>query len=273
MKKQILIRFNGILLFCFVITACGGGGDNYDLFFLSDYQKIGAGIAAKTYIPGVYDCSNFSVHFYQESNKAGLPCRVRIGDAGGKGFSGGMHAWNSVLINRQWVDWEPQYNDIHYGHTKTSNHYYTNGYGGYTWEELERIMYELIGRTAPSSLIDAYEIDKYLFGRAENGDPTNENSPFHYYFGGLRFGVDVFLSDYTLSYFQVALPNKGRGLFYITTADMKMHFVYRVNDNFYVVADLRSLDPVEGRSVIKDEVDFSGEGTFLPIDPSLWPEL
>ena len=253
--------FNGILLFCLVIISCGSDSE-YELFYLADYQKVGESVAEKTWIEDEYDCSNFSVQFYQNCYKAGLPCRVRSGDSGGKGFSGGRHAWNSVLIDRKWVDWEPQINDIHYGHTKTSTSV-GGAFSDYTYEELTRIMYELIGRTVPKNIIDTHEIDMYLY----------ENSPFHYYFGGRRFGLDISLSGYDLAYFQANLPNNGDGKFFISSADMKVHWVYRMSNIFYVVVNIRSIDPVDGRSIIQDNVDFSEEGIFLPIDPFLWPQL
>ncbi len=132
-----------IVIFSFVIDSCDTNNTGIDTnTALYKYQSVGKSVAAKEWSQD-YDCSNFSVQFYQNCFKAGLPCRVRIGDSGGHGFVKESHAWNSVFINGQWVDWEPQYNSIHYGHIKTST-LIGGRWGQTTSEDLSRIIYELI---------------------------------------------------------------------------------------------------------------------------------
>jgi len=180
-------------------TACDDG-NNDETDDLIQYQKLGASVAAKSWSED-YDCSNFSVQFYQNCFNAGLPCRVRNGDSGGQGFDIGRHAWNSVLINAQWVDWEPQYNGIHFGHIKTSTLIGGN-WGSYTKEDITRVLYELVGRNVPASIIDTHEIDKYLW----------EDSPFNPYFNSFAYCVnDDPDSDYYVGRFQSELPNNGDG--------------------------------------------------------------
>jgi len=263
MKYRYSLVINCILL-CIATTTCKNNNDNYS--DLDIYQKTGASVAARKYVEGEYDCSNFSVQFFKDCLNAGLPCRVRIGEAGGKGFTSGNHAWNSVWINGQWLDWEPQENNIHKGHKQTITKVdSTAGWDSYSCEELERIMYELIGKNVPVSIVDSHEIDKYLY----------EDSPFNFYFPGLHIGTDITLPEYNLTYFRNSLPNNGDGLFYITFSNNAVHWIYNMNNNFFAIVNLRSIDPVPGRSIMGDNsesMDFSNGGEFFKPVSSVWPK-
>jgi hypothetical protein len=157
------INLAGLLcVICFMYTTCDDlmdGGRGAQIPDLQNYQNTGASVAAREW-PENYDCSNFSTQFYQNCYKAGLPCRVRLGVSGGDGFETGAHAWNSVKIDGIWVDWEPQKNSPHSGHTQTTTN--LGGiWGDYTQEGVARIIYELVGRYVPKHIIDNYEIDTY----------------------------------------------------------------------------------------------------------------
>ena len=273
MKKKTFVGLVSIVSLCFIMIACldgwgngeiNGGSNSESNNDLKKYQEVGASVAAKTWVEDEYDCSNFTVQFYQDCYKIGLPCRVRNGNSGGSRFEVERHAWNSVLIEGQWVDWEPQINNVYNGHTQTSTSAGLS-WGTYTWEELTRIFYELIGRNVPKNIIDAYEIDKY----------TYHNSPFNNYFGGLCIGEDITLPAFTLPYIQSQLPNNGDGSFYITFSNMLVHWFYKMDGKHYVVVNLRSLDHAAGRSIIQNNanVDFSEDGAFFRLDPSIWPKL
>ena len=258
MKKNKFILLS--IIFYLLIIACKSNENDENNNDLIRYQSIGASVAEKIWTEDEYDCSNFSVQFYQNCINAGLPCRIRIGS--GYGANGDLnHAWNSVWINGKWVDWEPQENNIRYDHKKTSTSIGLQ-WGDYTEEEILRIMYELIGRNVPKNIIDNYEIDMHLY----------KNSPFSQYFPGLRINTDITLPPYNMSEVQANIPNNGDSTFYITFSNMIVHWFYKYNDNYYVITNIRSLDSVTGRSIIDIEnIDFSKNGDFLTIDSSRWP--
>ena len=186
-----------------------------------DYRRIGAAVAEKTWTND-YDCSNFSVAFYKACKEAGLPARVRSGDSGGSNFRVGRHAWNSVLIDGRWLDWEPQLNEIYNGHTqtwtnKTFSHDKTVFYYS---EDFTRMRYELVGSTVPWHVIDSYEID--------------DNMPqFYEYFGGKIFNG----ADYTV--------NDGEGIWFYD--DGTVVYAYHLKGYLY---EKTISDPPAGRNVV-----------------------
>lgn len=221
----------------------GGGVVNTQAADTQKYKNAGATVASRPWSDD-YDCSNFSTQFYQNCYKTGLPCRVRLGTAGG-GFTAGNHAWNSVKINGQWVDWEPQLNAAYSGHTKTS----TPVAGVFTEEDIARILYEGVGRYVPSIVISQYEIDKYLF----------ENSPFNQYF----VKVAECISDNPaanaslIAQLSSNLPKNGDGDMYISNDYLHLAWVFKHNNKYYIIVDVEETDPVEGRQVLKPKTPAS----------------
>jgi hypothetical protein len=256
MKNLYFIGIVGIL---FMFAACDsptGGGSSLELTDLQKYQSIGRIVAEKTWSAD-YDCSNFSTQFYQNCFKAGLPSRVRAGISGGNGFSADDHAWNSILIDGEWVDWEPQSNSVHIGHTKTSTSPGAE-WGVFTEEDFVRILYELIGRNVPTYIIDSYEIDDHLF----------KSSPFNSYFNGYCLTDDPAYNQF-VSQLMLRAPNNGDGVLAISNNRLHLLFAYKLGDKYYGVVNLEENDPVNGRSVIKQNGlshDFTTATEFIKID-------
>jgi hypothetical protein len=244
MKKLFVSIPALIVVFGLAFSSCenpsGGGGDYVpQLTDLQKYQNAGSSVAARDWSED-YDCSNFSTQLYQNCYKAGIPCRVRLGRAGGAGFtSGENHAWNSVKINGRWVDWEPQANAVHSGHKKTSS---PSGWGSYTEEDLTRIMYETIGKYVPSTVIDSHEIDKYL----------SDGSPFNQYFVPLA----ECLSDDPVAYAALIsqltneLPNNGDGDMYIVNL-LYLAWAFKLDNKYYAIMGIEQTDPAEGRQALR----------------------
>jgi hypothetical protein len=237
--KMKILYFIGIVGILFMFVACDhdGGGSSLQLTDLQKYQNIGRTVAAKNWSAG-YDCSNFSTQFYQNCYREGLPSRVRVGISGGSGFSADNHTWNSVLIDDQWVDWEPQTNSVHTGHIKTST---SSGaeWGAFTEEDFVRILYELIGRNVPAYIIDAYEIDAHLF----------KDSPFNSYFNGYCLTDDP-VYTYFVSQLMTQVPDNGDGVLAISNDRLHLLFAYKLSGKYYGVENLEKNDPADGRSII-----------------------
>jgi hypothetical protein len=259
MLKMKNLYFIGIVGILFIFTACdspAGGESSLQSTDLQKYQNIGGIVAAKAWSAD-YDCSNFSTQFYQNCYKAGLPSRVRVGISGGNGFSAGNHTWNSVLIDGQWVDWEPQSNSVHIGHIKTSTSPGA-GWGEFTEEDFVRILYELIGRNVPTHIIDSYEIDAYLF----------KDSPFNSHFNGYCLTDDPAYSQF-VSQLMTRAPNNGDGVLAISNNKLHLLFAYKLSGKYYGVENLEENDPVNGRSVINQNSlrhDFTTATDFIKID-------
>ena len=248
-----------IIILCFFTVAC------YDAVVVPvsemdiqpdeyDYKAIGAGVSAKEYSAANYDCSNFSVQFYQEAFKNNLPCRVRLGRSGGNGFSSpGPHAWNSILLGDQWLDWEPQTNSIHNGHTKTSTSA-GPGWGTFLEEDLIRMLYELVGRYVPSSVIDKYEVDSHLL----------KKSPFNFYFPAYCLSDDP---DYItlVNRLKISAPNNGDGVITISADKLHIMFAYRYNGKYWGIDNLEEHDPAEGRYIKHNTLnhDFTASTEFI----------
>ncbi|MDR1638015.1 MAG: hypothetical protein LBR93_11855 [Treponema sp.] len=213
---------------------------------LQKYQNAGASVAARIWSEN-YDCSNFSTQFYQNCYKAGLPCRVRLGRSGGQGFlQPENHAWNSVKINGEWVDWEPQINSPHSGHTKTATKL-TSIWGNYTTEDIARIIYELVGRYVPDSVIDGYEIDTYW----------RSNSPFYQYFVPYSYCLSDKTDSDTVDLVSQLngggyIPNNNSGDIFAFGGQKQGHifFFFRYNSKIYGIDNLEEGDPIEGRSAV-----------------------
>jgi len=236
-KQSLVFSIRVLFLFGIVFTACSNSTDG-GLEDLVKYEYVGASVARKEWTEN-YDCSNFSVQFYQNCYKAGLPCRVRFGEA--TAWGGGGHAYNSVKIDGRWLDWEPQYNFIYNGHTKRPEEKVSK----------ERFEYELIGRTVPSSVIDNYEIDKNF-------------SVFIPYFNGYCLSDDPAYN--TLIGLLGWLSNLHS--IYITNNN-NILFVYKINDKYYGIEYSEETDPIEGRSVIKPnrlKYDFTEATEFIERD-------
>jgi hypothetical protein len=256
MKRSYFIGIVGIF---FMFAACdspAGGGTSPQSTDLQKYQDIGRIVAAKTWSAD-YDCSNFSTQFYQNCYRAGLSSRVRAGISGGNGFSSGNHTWNSVLIDGQWVDWEPQSNSVHIGHIKTSTSPGA-GWGTFTEEDFVRILYELIGRNVPTYIIDSYEIDDHIF----------EDSPFNSYFNGYCLTDDPSYNQF-VSKLMTQAPNNGDGVLAISNNELHLLFAYKLNDKYYGVVNLEENDPLNGRNIINQNGlrhDFTTATEFIKID-------
>lgn len=233
-----------LLVVCLAYIACKNpeGGGSPPPPDLQRYQNIGAGVAAKPWSTN-YDCSNFSTQFYQNCYKAGLPCRVRLGTSGGPDFSAGDHAWNSVKINGQWVNWEPQKNSVYSGHTQTRTPMSVGG-DNFVKEDIARIIYELVGRYVPGSVIDNYEIDAYW----------NENSPFYRHFLFMAYCLsddkNQNAQDLVLS-LETEIPNNNSGDIFISSDQKHLFFFFKYNSKYYGIGNLEENDPVEGRSAVK----------------------
>ena len=261
-------HFFGLLIFLLMINLTFMSCEIEHKFNNSDltrYEQAGESVAAKNWTVD-YDCSNFSVQFYQNCYKSGLPCRIRFGLSGGGGFSEEPHAWNSVFIEGQWVDWEPQLNCIYYWHNQNQGYnslteMFLSPYKRY---DIYRLMHELIGRNVPSHIIDTYEIDKHL----------TKDSPFNYYFNGLCIGEETSVfSDY-LKYFQHYLSSSGQGdvfkFFYSDT----LFWVYNLNGKYYVLEHLEANDPMGGRRITRNSLkgDFPISVELSQVDNSLLQE-
>ncbi|MDR0720397.1 MAG: hypothetical protein LBF78_12240 [Treponema sp.] len=241
-----------LFVLCLAYTACKDpmAGEDPWSKDLEKYQNIGAGVAARKWSQD-YDCSNFSTQFYQNCYKAGLPCRVRLGTSGGPNFSEGNHAWNSVKLNGQWVNWEPQKNSVYDGHTQTKTPL-DDSPDSITSEDLTRIIYELVGRHVPSNVIDVYEIDNHW----------SENSPFYRYFLSLAYclsdtgnpDIDDFISD-----LQPYIPHDNSGGMFISEYKKHLFFFFKYNSKYYGINNLEENDPVEGRNVMKENRLTPGE--------------
>jgi hypothetical protein len=238
MKKGIFWGAICSLFAGFIFAACdssGGGGG----FQLTDYQNVGASVAAKKWTE-TYDCSNFSTQFYQNCYQAGLPCRVRAGQSGGRNFSRDNHAWNSVKINGTWVNWEPQLNAVYDGHTQTQTKI-GSGWGKFYEEDIVRIIYETVGRYVPKNIIDAYEIDTYW----------NTKSPFYLYFISKSYCLsnDPDQNAQMISFLQNEIPDNDSGDIFITTDYQHLFFFFKHNNQYYAIENLETADPVEGRNI------------------------
>jgi len=253
MKK--IIKLFSITIFTlvigFLIITCSNGGNDGEKADIARYKKIGESVAAKKYVDDVYNRQNFATQFYQNCYKAGLPCRARSGTSGGKGWSRGSHAWNSVLINGKWVDWEPQSNKVHIGHIQTPGTASAQlQMFNYTTRDLTRLLYELVGRNVPSNIIDLGLISDGLY----------DTGRFSTYFEGLCIDDNhtsaCLISG--LNSFRLQLPNNGDGGSYAIVQGqipIMIAWIYKMNDKHYAVEHLQKYDSVPGRSVFYNEVD------------------
>jgi hypothetical protein len=229
-------QFFSLLCLCviaLVFVSCidtAGGGVTYRL---EDFQEVGASVAAREWKDD-YDCSNFSVQFYQNCYEAGLPCRIRFGISGGSQFGVGSHAWNSVEINGEWVNWEPQLNDIYNGHDQTWNP--IEGWGNIVEEDISRIEYEMIGRYVPESMINLYEIDANIY----------DSTAFYPFFVPRAY---CFSNDpnaqYLVSQFEAEFPENKDGAMYLFDS-MYLIFIFKFSGKYY---GMEENDPFEGRSI------------------------
>jgi hypothetical protein len=248
MKRTVKL-FKAVIIFLIIlvfVVACPVNTPSD----LDKYKQIGALVAAKTYVDDIYNCQNFATQFYQNCYKEKMQCRIRSGTAGGSGFSGGNHAWNSVFIDGKWVDWEPQINNIHNGHVKT----YTSGSSAlsmfmYSLEDVNRILYELVGRKVPSNVIDQGTIHNGLY----------DDGRFISYFGG--FCVDDNLTSEiiynNLNGFRTNLPENGNGGFYAIVLEnipIMLAWIYKMGNKHYAIENLETLDPVGGRYIINHNI-------------------
>jgi hypothetical protein len=244
MKKGNLAGL--LFVLCFLYTACDNPTSSGDPqpSDLQKYQNIGARVAAKKWSVN-YDCSNFSTQFYQNCYKAGLPCRVRLGTSGGPDFSAGNHAWNSVKINGQWVNWEPQKNSVYSGHTQTKTTPSGIDMGNFTEEDVGRIIYELVGRYVPGNVIDAYEIDTYW----------GKNSPFYGHFLSIASCLSddgsQIIQDLISNTLQHEIPDDNSGGIFITADKKHLIFFFQYNSKYYGIVNLEENDPAEGRNAAK----------------------
>jgi hypothetical protein len=263
MNKKNFIGLVFAIVICFIFAACdtsaGGGDSDLQLADLQKYQNAGAAVAARTWTEN-YDCSNFSVQFYQNCSKAGLPCRVRAGKSGGSRFSVENHSWNSVKINGTWVNWEPQLNDVYTGHQQTRTPM-GDGWSNFVAEDITRIVYENIGKYVPEHIIDQYEIDTYW----------NDKSPFYPYFISQSHCIsdDKDMQD-LVAYLQNEIPHDNSGDIFIDK-DQHLFFFFKYNNKYYGIENIDASDPVEGRSVItrdnlKEIINSNTEFTKLKID-------
>jgi len=264
-KKVLPGMFVILLVSGMVFVSCNDltGGGSSSLTDLQKYQNVGASVAAKEWTEN-YDCSNFSTQFYQNCFKAGLPCRVRIGESSLNNLSAVGHAWNSVKIDGIWVNWEPQANSVYNGHRQTRTQI-GPGCGNFVEEDIIRIIYETIGKYVPSNIIDTYEIDAYW----------GDNSPFYQYF----LSVSDCLSDDQdqnvqdlVSYLQSKISDNGSGNIFISDDQLHLAFFFRYNNKYYGIENLEESDPLEGRSVtktnnLKDIIISSTGFTALNINP------
>jgi hypothetical protein len=261
MKKSNFIAGFCIVFIGFLFITCdiSTGGGSSPLANLQAYQNVGASVAAKTW-NNSYDCSNFSTQFYQNCYKAGLPCRVRLGVSGGDNFDSGDHAWNSVKIDGEWVNWEPQINDIYNGHRQTRTPL-GSGWGSFVVEDIARIIYETVGKYVPKSVIDSYEIDTHW----------SNNSSFLQYFVPISFCLsdDQDSQDLVL-YLQTQLPNNNSGAIF-TEDGQHLQLFFKYNNKYYAIENIDERDPLEGRSAVKqntlkDSINLNKEFIRLDVD-------
>jgi hypothetical protein len=234
MKKACL---SVLLVMCFIATACDDLSEESGVQVINEetYKTVGAGVAAKDWSEN-YDCSNFSTQFYQNCYKAGLPCRIRFGKSGGEGAPED-HAWNSVKINGQWLDWEPQINSIFSGHKQIKTTLEST-WGNFYKEDISRIIYEAIGRYVPSSVIDNYEID----------DHWDKDSPFYKYFLPLAYCLSNDPSaEGLVQWLQPEIPDNNSGDVYIFE-EKYLFFFFKYQNKYYGIEHLENNDPLEGRS-------------------------
>lgn len=261
MKKRNFAGLSGVLIvLCLLLIACPYPIDNVRSATLQDYEQVAASFPYREWIEDEYDCSNFSIQFYQNCYKANLPCRVRIGAADGIG-SELNHAWNSVKIKGLWVDWEPQLKEIYNSHKKTSTPM-GDGWGKFTNEDVLRMMYELIGRKVPSSVIDAYEIDAHI----------HKNSPYNTFFNGYCISNDPDYSSWIALYFSKDMKNDGEGGYYCVN-EQHVAFYYRLGGKYYGVEYMERDDPVAGRNAVEQNRlinDFTSLSEFREIDVNLF---
>jgi hypothetical protein len=255
MKRLIAAVLAGVLfVFAGCDTAFNSNGSK-DTAQLADYENAGRTVAKKPSSQN-YDCSNYSTQFYQNCYKAGLSCRIKVGVAGGNNVP---HAWNSVKIDGVWLDWEPQLNSVHSGHTQTSTP--TPVWGdSVTNEDITRMMYELVGRKVPERIIDDYEIDTHLV----------RNSPFNKYFDGYCLSDDPAYNA-LVKMLQSVIPNNGDGTITVSPKGFHVLFMYKQNDKCYGIDGLEKNDPVEGRSFTggnRLKLDF----TSTTATEFIWPE-
>jgi hypothetical protein len=223
-------------------SSCAGGGGGGPLTDLQRYDDAGSSVAAKEYSEN-YDCSNYSTQFYQNCYKAGLPCRVRLGKAGGEAFSdsGVDHAWNSVKIEGQWVDWEPQLNRIYTGHVQEQTKDTTNSGITYIVEDIVRIIYETVGKYVPRTVIDTYEID--------DNWATKPFLPYYIPLAECISDSDDAYSKALVNYLKTQLIGGIEGdIFIDDDADAHFHLFFRYNNAYYAVFNIDESDPPEGRA-------------------------
>jgi hypothetical protein len=264
MKKNYSVNLLCIFFICLIFTACDINiAPTHKEYRLSDYKNVGESVASKSWSAD-YDCSNFAVQFYQNCYRAGLPCRIRLGLSGGDLFSSNNHAWNSVEINGEWVNWEPQLNDMYNGHRQTwnptsSSHFYQ--------EDLSRIIYEMIGKYVPESFINLYEIDAYW----------SYNSPFYPFFVPIAYCLsdDVDPNIQALrANLETIIPDNNSGGIVIFDQNVLLFF-FQYKNKYYGIGNLTSAknDPLEGRSIVqersvKDVILSASEYATLDIDLS-----
>jgi hypothetical protein len=247
MKKLFVSIPALIAVFGLAFSSCenpsGGGEYVPQLTDQQKYENAGKDVAARTWSED-YDCSNFSTQFYQNCYKAGIPSRVRLGISGGAGFTAENHAWNSVKINGQWVDWEPQANAVHSGHKKTASPIISGvKKTSFTDEQVTRIMYETIGKNVPSPVIDSHEIDKYL----------TDGSPFNQHFVSLAVCLsdDAAANAAIINQLNKDLPNNGDGDMYISDDLEHLAWAFNLGGKYYMITNIEQTDPVEGRQVLR----------------------
>ncbi len=264
MKRKHILSLICFLITGFVfIVSCNNLADE-PRYSLADYQAVGTSVFLRDWTED-YDCSNFSVQFYQNCYKAGLPCRVRSGMSGGSMFEIGRHAWNSVKINGKWVNWEPQFNNVYEDHRQTWTP--MGGEWGTIYDEdIARMLYEYIGRHVPEPIINLHEIDDSLYN----------DTPFYPFFVPRAYC----LNDDTSAEMQAIMlevesymsEHDQVGLFAILDSTYFV-FIFKYYNKYYGIEDLQVNDPLEGRSVIegksiKELVNSGADFTVLDVDIS-----
>lgn len=260
MKERNFFGLFCLLFIGFLLVSCDTGTKNSgDTYRLKDYQEVGASVAAREWTTN-YDCSNFSVQFYQNCLKAGLPCRVRLGLSGGSSFEVGNHAWNSVKINGKWVSWEPQFNDVYDGHYQTRT---PDPDSIYFQEDYSRIIYEMVGRYVPESIINLYEIDTHW----------DTDSPFYPFYVPVAYCLTDDLNvnvQALVSELSSAIPdNDSGGIFFMEDNEVSIFFFFKYNNKYYGMDNLQENDPMEGRSIVKQnsiEDLLHSDADFVKID-------
>jgi hypothetical protein len=251
-KKTPFFSFLCLIFTILFFVSCNNvvGNNNNDDFQLKDYQNLGASVAAKEYREGSYDCSNYATQFYQNCYEEGLPCRIRFGISGGSRFSVGNHAWNSVKINGEWVNWEPQLNDLYNGHRQTWTSMGGN-WGNIHEEDISRILYETIGKYVPESMINLYEIDTYAL----------TDSPFYSFFVSEAYCFsDDQDANYLVSQLEDIISENDDGAI-VLFDQMYLVFMFKYQNKYY---GIEVNDPLEGRSTanrknLKDMIRLGAE--------------